>query len=226
MRARHEDKYALPADQDALLAAKAAAVMARDEHAGPNGSYLVRSLYLDDANDALLWDNLAGGEPRVKYRLRYYGDDPATLRLEKKTKQRTLGTKEQCPITAEEFAALLRGEALFLAAEADGVKRRLLTEIGMRGLTPKVIVTYAREAFTFPAGNVRVTFDRGLTSSAETDRFLTGDYAARPVYHPGASVLEIKYDELLPRHIRGVLQKESLIRTAYSKYTACRLVHL
>ena len=226
MSVRHEEKYVLPADRDALFAAKSAALLHRDVHAGPDGSYLVRSLYLDDAHDSCLWDNLAGGEPRVKYRLRYYGDDPATLRLEKKTKQRGLGKKEFCPISPGEYAALLRGEALSLVPEAEGLKRRLLAEIGMRGLAPKVIVTYAREAFTFPAGNVRITLDRGLTSSNETARFLTGDYAARPVYHLGASVLEVKYDELLPLHIRSVLQTESLIRTAFSKYTACRRVHL
>ena len=96
MSVRHEEKYALGADQDALLAAKTAALLPRDAHAGADGRYLVRSLYLDDARDALLWDNLAGGEPRVKYRLRYYGDDPATLRLEKKTNQRLLGKKEFC----------------------------------------------------------------------------------------------------------------------------------
>lgn len=226
MMLRHEDKYSLSADRDALLAAKTAAIMHRDVHADSDGSYLVRTLYLDTAHDALLWDNLAGGEPRVKYRLRYYGDDPATLRLEKKIKQRGLGRKEQCPFSPEELAALLRGEALSLAADADGIKQRLLTEIGMRALVPKVIVTYTREAFTFPAGNVRITFDRGLTSSGDTERFLSGDYAARPVFAPGASVLEVKYDELLPLFIRSTLQTEPLTRTAFSKYTACRLVHM
>ena len=226
MSMRHEDKYMLGTDLDALTAAKTAALLTRDRHAGPDGSYVVRSLYLDDAHDACLWDNLAGGEPRTKYRLRYYGDDPATLRLEKKTKLRGMGSKEHCPITPEEFEALMRGDALTPAAQAEGRKQRLLTEIAVRGLVPKVIVTYEREAFTFPAGNVRITFDRGLTSSDEITHFLTGDYAARPVYAPGASVMEVKYDELLPGFVRSVLQTEALYRTAFSKYTACRLVHL
>ena len=81
MRYRHEYKYLLSAEQDAMLAAKTSAILLRDAHAKQNGRYIVRSMYLDDAFDSLLKDNLAGGETRVKYRLRYYDSDPGTLRL-------------------------------------------------------------------------------------------------------------------------------------------------
>lgn len=225
MSLRHEYKYRISAAQSALLANKAAALMLRDPHAGPDGSYLVRSLYLDDALDTCLWDNLAGGEPRAKYRLRYYGDDLSTLRLEKKSKRRGLGVKEHCLLTPEEGRALLRGE--FPAVEnCEPLKQRLLTEAAMYGLQPKIIVTYAREAMVYPGGNVRITFDRALTSSGELDRFFSGDYAQRPVFALGESILEVKWDELFSRHITEVLQTDRLNQTAFSKYYWCRKLHL
>lgn len=226
MSARHEYKYALAADQDALLCAKAAALMPRDIHAGPAGSYVVRSLYLDDAFDSCLWDSLSGGEPRAKFRLRYYGSDAGTLRLEKKRKRDGMGRKESCRVTPGECARLLRGEPVLPAPDDAPERLRLLTEINTLGLTPKIIVTYDREAFVYPGGNVRVTFDRALTSSDDLTHFLTGDYPQRPVYAMGACVMEIKWDTLLPRHIKGALQTDGLTWTAFSKYYWCRTLHL
>lgn len=226
MTERTELKYLLSADTAALLAVKAAALMPRDAHAGSDGCYTVRSLYFDTPSDACLWESVAGGDPRAKYRLRYYGDDPASVRLEKKTKHRQLGHKDSCRLTPEELSALLRGEPVFPAPEAEPVKRRLLTEMAVRGFVPKVIVTYSREAFVYPGGNVRVTLDRALTSSHETGHFLTPGYAERPVYASGQCILEVKFDALLPRHIRDTLQTEELVRTAFSKYYHCRMLHL
>ena len=223
---RHEQKYSLDAPRAALLSAKTACVAIPDPHAGADGRYLVRSLYLDDLFDTCYRDNLRGTEPRAKYRLRYYGNDTGYLLLEKKTRMRGLCRKESCRITEEQCAAFLRGEPLCAAPEDDDTKKRLCAEVTMRALRPNTIVTYSREPYVYSAGNVRVTFDRALRSSDETDRFLQGDYRSRPVFGIGDSILEVKWDELLPKHIRGVLQLDGLTWTAYSKYCACRKFHL
>jgi hypothetical protein len=91
---------------------------------------------------------------------------------------------------------------------------------------PKVIATYERIPFVYSGGNVRITFDRKLTSSNELNRFLSGDYMERPVLAAGNSIMEVKWDEVMPRHIKDTLKLENLNWTAFSKYSMCRRFHL
>ena len=226
MRYRHEYKYRIDARQEAILRVRMAGLLQPDSHAGAGGAYIVRSLYLDDCFDSCLNDNLLGAEPRSKFRLRYYGDDPDTIRLEKKSKRAGMAQKEICPLTRGEAERLLSGGAPAPEPDAPALKKRLFTELLQRGLGPKTIVTYERVPFVYGGGNVRVTFDRMLSSSGDTERFLTRDYAARPVLPAGQSILEVKWDELLPPFIKETLQLEGLQWTAFSKYTMCRRVHL
>ena len=103
-------------------------------------------------------------------------------------------------------------------------KRRLLLELISHGMLPKVIVTYRRIPFIYNAGNVRITFDGDITSSDETSRLLTRDYRQRPVLPPGKSILEVKWDELLPLHIKSMMQLDTLQWSTFSKYYTCRLI--
>ncbi len=225
-RYRHEYKYLLTPAQEGILRLKAAAAMKPDPHTRADGSYLIRSAYLDDPDNSCLNENLAGADPRSKFRVRYYNGDTGRIRLEKKSKRRGMCLKESCALSRAECEQLLRGEVPRLEASMDREKQALLTEVRLRNLRPVTIVTYERIPFVYSGGNVRVTFDRKLSSSPEVDRFLTGDYARRPVFPLGQSLLEVKWDEVLPRHLKEILQMDSLQWTAFSKYFMCRVVHL
>ncbi len=133
--------------------------------------------------------------------------------------------KESCMITPEECEALMRGDIPDISENMPDGKRKLFTDMFVRNLLPKTIVTYERIPLIYPGGNVRVTFDKKITSSVETVRFLYGDYSQRPVLPEGKSILEVKWDELLPRHIRQLLQLEDLAWTSFSKYRICRTIH-
>ena len=225
-RYRHEYKYLLSAPQEAILRLKASAVLAPDAHALPGGSYLVRSVYLDDPENSCLQANLDGTDPRSKFRIRYYNSDPSRIQLEKKSKKRGMCLKEACPLLRGECEMLLaEGKIPPIREDMGKKKQQLLTELYLRQLKPVTIVTYERIPFVYTGGNVRVTFDRMLTSSGEIQKFLTGDYLQRPVFPLGQSLLEVKWDELLPRHIREVLQADLLQWTAFSKYYMCRMMY-
>ena len=157
-RYRHEYKYMIDARQEGILMLKARSLMQPDAHAGADGRYMVRSLYLDDPEDS-------------------------------------------------------------------AVRKRLLTEINIRGMMPKTIVTYERVPLVYSGGNVRITFDRRITSSEDLRHFLTADYTERPVLPPGQSILEVKWDELMPGFIRENLKMEDLHWLAFSKYFLCRTIH-
>ena len=223
-RFRHEYKYMIDAKQEAVLQIKAMAVMQRDSHVRADGSYLVRSAYFDDIHDTCFSENLSGSDPRSKFRIRYYNDDTGRIVLEKKNKVRSMCLKDSCSLTVEECETLLRGDAPIITDDMPEEKKRLLVEVQLRGLIPKVIVTYERVPFIY-GGDVRVTFDRKITSSKELNRFLSGDYAERPVLSCGDSILEVKWCEVMPRHIKDVLKLEGLNWTAFSKYSMCRMYH-
>lgn len=221
---RHEYKYLIDAGQRTVLLMKASAVMRRDPHASEDGSYIIRSLYFDDAADTCFYQNEAGTNPRAKYRVRFYNEDTNYIRLEKKIKRRGMTLKRSCALTREEAENLSAGTIPEIKSGMPEEKRRLLGEMNCRGLMPKVIVTYRRIPFIYPAGNVRITFDGEITSSDETSEFLTCRYRQRPVLPPGKSILEVKWDELLPLHIKRLMQLDSLQWSTFSKYYTCRLI--
>lgn len=225
-RYRHEYKYVIDARQRAILQVRARAITKVDPHAGPDGTYVVRSVYFDDMNDHSLMDNLSGADPRSKYRLRYYNHDTSRIALEKKRKYRNGCLKEASPLTEAECRALLAGSFPNIRPGDPPLKKRLLYEMQCLGLLPRVIVTYVREPFVFPAGNVRITFDSSITSSNDTAAFLTGCYAQYPVLTGGRTVLEVKWDEIMPRHIKDALYTDSLQWTQFSKYALCRMIHI
>ena len=225
-RYRHEYKYLIDAGQEGILRVRTAAILRPDPHVRSDGSYLIRSAYFDDLHDTCLEENLAGTDPRSKFRIRYYNCDTGRLTLEKKSKRRGMCLKESCSLTEGECRALLAGDTPPVSPDAPPIKKALLTELFRRGLAPKVIVTYERIPFVYEGGNVRVTFDRRLTSSNDVGRFLTGGYAQRPVLPTGHCVLEVKWDEALPRFIRDVLTLDGLTWTAFSKYYMCRRFHM
>lgn len=225
-RYRHEYKYLTDSVQEAILLIRAKGLLERDPHAGETGSYLVRSLYFDDREDTCLWENESGTDLRSKFRLRYYGTDHKRARLEKKSKIHGMTGKESCPLTEEECRLLTEGTVPDSDGQMPEQKRRLFLEMRLKHLEPKVIVTYERTPFVYPGGNVRVTFDRNISSSGEIRHFLRGDYGTRPVLAQGNHVLEIKWDEVLPLHIKAAMQLNTLIWTACSKYHMCRTYHL
>ncbi len=225
-RWRHEYKYMIDAVQDAILTVKAGGILCKDPHVREDGTYLIRSLYFDDRKDSCLAENLSGSDPRSKFRIRYYNDDTSRISLEKKSKKRGMCLKEDCRLTIDECQMLMNGCMPGITEEIASGKKCLLTELQIRGLIPRTIVTYERMPLIYSAGNVRVTFDRKITSSEDVGKFLSGDYIQRPVLPKGHSILEVKWDEIIPRHIKETLRLERLEWTAFSKYYMCRRFHL
>ena len=225
-RYRHEYKYFIDRIEEELLLMQAAGLLERDFHAGADGAYWIRSLYFDDYDDRCMYDVENGVNARSKFRIRYYNGDCIHSRLEKKQKVNGMTQKEVCSLTPEECQAFVAGKIPEITAGRSEKKRQMFLEMQLQNLRPRTIVTYERIPFVYPAGNVRVTFDRKITSSEETEHFLKGDYSERPIMAQGYSILEVKWDELLPSLIKEMLQLDSLQWTAFSKYYMCRRYHL
>ena len=219
---RHEYKYLCSSDQLTVERTRLASLLRPDPHAGPDGRYEIRSVYFDDPEDGCMRENEDGTDPRAKYRLRIYNGSDARISLERKAKLRGLTHKDAVLIPRSAAEALLAGRIPFPDPADPPLLRRMLADMQLRLLRPKVVVQYLRTPFVHEIGNVRVTLDEHIASSQATDRFFESGIPLRPILPTGQGVLEVKWDELFPTWLYQSLQLEGLQWTNFSKYYLCR----
>lgn len=219
---RHEYKYRIDAMQKAVLCLRAQGALERDSHAGADGEYLIRSLYFDSPEDACFYENENGADPREKYRIRFYNCDASRISLECKAKERGMTRKTACPITRDQCRQFMEGRIPEPEREVSAKQAAMFGRMRLKSLRPVVIVQYTRMPFVCQAGNVRVTFDDSIVSSNDIGGFLEQEIPLRSVLGMGESILEVKWDELLPSYIKGRLALDSLQWTSFSKYYLCR----
>lgn len=219
---RHEYKYRIDAGQAAILEMRVSMLLQPDPHAGESGTYLIKSLYFDDYNERCFKENEDGDDNRSKFRIRYYNDDHSCIRLEKKSKRNGMTLKESCLITEAMCREFMVGRIPQITDEMPQKMKSLFLEMQLKCLMPKIIVIYERKPYVCPIGNVRVTFDRSISASNDVLHFLEPEITIRPILAKGESVLEVKWDELLPDYIRNQLELESLRWSSFSKYYLCR----
>ncbi|MDE6406822.1 MAG: polyphosphate polymerase domain-containing protein, partial [Lachnospiraceae bacterium] len=219
---KRQYKYRIDARQKAVLQLRAQGVLERDAHAGADGEYLIRSLYFDSMEDACFFENENGDDPREKYRIRFYNCDTSRISLECKAKTRGMTKKTACPITSDQCRQFMAGGIPEPEREVSPGQAAMFTQMRLKSLRPVVIVQYTRMPFVCDAGNVRVTFDGGIASSNDIACFLQPEIPLRGVLGTGESILEVKWDELIPSYVRERLALDSLQWTSFSKYYLCR----
>lgn len=219
---RHEYKYMIDAAQKEVLRLRAKGVLERDAHVGENGEYLIRSLYFDSLEDSCFYENEDGEDPREKYRIRFYNCDISKITLECKAKRRGMTRKTACPVTEDQCRQFMAGEIPEPVREISPKQAAMFAQMRLKVLRPVVIVQYTREPYVCETGNVRVTFDDAIASSNDIARFLAPEIVLRSVLPVGRSILEVKWDELLPSYIKDRLALDSLQWTSFSKYYLCR----
>ena len=229
---RHEFKYEITMAEYLVLRQRLRILCSADSHAGPDGEYLIRSLYFDNCFDKALREKRHGTDNREKFRFRYYDGDTSFIRLEKKQKRQNLCLKVSCPVSAQDCQRIIDGDWEWLTQPAADGKSipPLLQELGFKMtsqlLRPRTIVTYRREAYVYEPGNVRITFDKQVSGSLSPADYLNPDSgengAPLTAATPGTMVLEVKYDEFLPDVIRRIIEPSLTRQESISKYAACR----
>lgn len=198
-------------------------IAAIDSHASKDKSYVVSSLYFDNYSDGSCHDNDLGIDRRFKFRIRHYNGKTDIMKLEKKHKINDKGIKTHCTLPLSEYQRLYTGEvSSLLYQETNPVLKEFCTRINNQQFRPKIIVQYERKAFISFAGNVRITLDLNCSASYQTERFLSNDMMKFPLQEKGLHLLEVKFDEFLPDHIKQALQLDMLRQTTYSKYYMSR----
>lgn len=221
MKLRHEWKHEVTAADCRVLTTRLSAVARRDAH-GQNGRYEIRSLYFDDPWDTALREKINGVNRREKFRIRYYNGDLSYICLEKKNKWNGLCGKHSVLLSAHEVQRLLEGDLNWMPDSGRPLAQELYYKMKSGGLRPKTIVDYTRDAFVFPAGNVRVTLDSNIRTGLGSTDFLNPACATIPA-GDAPIILEVKWDEFLPDIIRAAVQLPGRHTSAFSKYAACRI---
>lgn len=218
---RQELKFRVSRMDRELLLHRLSAALRPDVHA-KIGIYTVRTLYFDTVYDDALRDSLAGECEKVKYRLRMYNLDNSFLRLEKKIKEGSGGTKVGSCLTQAACEKLIRGDCAFLAETDDGFLAECYARWRSGGMRPKEIVSYTRAAFGCAEGNVRITVDSDIRACRFTDAFFEPKLGGAPVTAEDACVLEVKFDRFLPDYIPHLIGIGDREMQAFSKFALGR----
>lgn len=222
MQARHEYKHSLNYLDYQLLRTRLSAVLPHDANVNQQGEYIVRSLYFDTPHDKALREKIDGVDRREKFRIRNYNYDTSYIKLEKKSKARSLCYKQSVRISAAEVAALIQGNLDWMPNDNRPLIVELYSKMAAQRLQPKSIVEYIREPFTCAAGNVRITLDRAIKTALSATDFLN---AHLPTIAAGNEMvlLEVKYDAFIPQHLVDLLALPARRAGACSKYALSRI---
>ncbi len=198
------------------------ALLMSDEHAGPIGDYWIRSLYLDDVKASAYWEKITGASDRKKYRIRIYDGSDAVIKLECKEKHGSCIRKRSTSISRDTYESLIQGDYSVLAQYEDPLCHEVLSMANRNGLSPSVVVDYDREAYVYPVSNVRLTFDKNLHAAVESSDIFDLDMMSLPVFPDQSVILEVKYDEFLPRYLADIVSNTRGTKIALSKFCLCR----
>jgi len=217
---RHELKYVISPAQYFLLKTRLTPFLQVDRYAGADGNYFIRSIYFDSDEYRALEEKVCGTDSRRKYRLRFYNGNAIECNLECKIKKGTRIDKTQTELTPEQVQQVLTGKIELGQEVPEGPLGELAVLQKREHFHPVVVVDYLREAYVYPASNVRITFDKEIAGS-RVEGCLEKKRTLANILPTGYMVLEVKYDEYLPEHISNLIASIRPVQTAASKYVMC-----
>lgn len=217
---RHEYKYYVNPCDCEILSRRLGRVMKKDPHTREDGTYVIRSLYFDNADNSALMEKINGVNPRSKFRIRAYNGDDSFISLEKKVKVGEMTQKLSARLTREELDKIIAGDTDWMLDDGRGVVAELYVKMKTQSLRPNTIVEYTRTPFIYEPGNVRVTLDRSIRTGINSfDLF-------HPIQYTPAQkldILEVKYDDFLPDIVKYMINPINYDRQSASKYEICRI---
>jgi hypothetical protein len=239
---RHEEKYLLSEAAFQRFYYQLRPVLAPDSHAippagagdglwqqqrppasfdlDPYPAYHIRSLYWDTYEQHGLFEKLAGIDARHKFRIRIYNHQDQVIHLEKKIKRGDLTRKLATHLTREQTDRLLAGDSAVLL-EVPGLGEEMYGDIRTRLLAPRLLVDYIRVPLVWTPGNVRITFDRQLATGLYRTDLFDPDAGLQPILLEGQTILEVKYDRIMPDFICDLLPLGGASVMSISKYVLC-----
>lgn len=224
---RQERKFLLSVQQKMRFEAQLDALLHPDQHNGPTGSYLVRSLYFDTLGERDFLEKMDGVENRRKIRLRIYAADSPAAFLEMKQKQGSNQLKRSLRMDMGEAKRLVEGDYGLLLSMKDSFAAECYAVMKRDTYIPKTIVEYHRKAYVMPENSIRITLD-GQIRALEGHPYSFFDISPSlyPVMEPWKVILEVKYNHFLFSYIRDIIRSCNQSELSVSKYCLARRLTL
>lgn len=220
---RYELKFLLNDKYAEILQYRMSLLMEpEDESHVIDGKYLVRSLYFDDVYNTAYYEKMDGLCFRKKFRIRFYNMDSSYIVLELKGKDGNLTYKKSDIITIDEYNFII-------SKEYDKIKigdRKILGEFidmcKLKNLIPSIIVDYERVVYTYPIEDVRITFDSSISSGQYDYDLFNKDMLLFDVLDRNMVVMEVKFNNYIPKVINDIIKTVPSSRISLSKFTLCK----
>jgi SPX domain protein involved in polyphosphate accumulation len=192
--------------------------------AQPTNRYLVRSLYFDTFDYRLFHQKMSGDSDRAKFRFRTYpfGDEYLhDVRVELKIRQGNYSIKKSVFVSIDEYEHFLATR--HWQAVKDPITIAFERQMLRQSLRPVVLVEYEREGYQPRLkSNLRITFDHQVRGSHARNLFPEKSFY-RYLY-PRSVILEIKFNDTLPKWLVALVREHGLKVIANSKYTQSVLI--
>lgn len=233
---RFEFKYIL----DPVTARKAELFIQRAgmsvDPAAPHGSYIVTSLYFDNALQSDYYDKSGGFIHRRKVRVRTYShgsDLTGNVWFEIRERYDAMTRKIRYALSSSEWEKFVSSPAGFLRAASPDVKQGLwpiVREVILGNKRPEVLVRYSRRPYVgiFGGESTRITFDSRLEAHParavgsrygicrKPDLWYPADYWVS--IEQNRVIMEVKFTRSLPGWFPELIRFLELERVSISKY--------
>lgn len=218
---RHEVKYMINKVDYEQLKSKLTHIMGMDGHTKDLGFYHIRSLYFDDHYGRAYYEKEDGVFQRKKYRIRIYNHSDHLIRLELKEKFDKYISKESTVISKATYEKIIANQLTHEDVKENSLLLKFYVEVRTNRLKPRIIVDYIREPFVNKQGNVRITFDRHLQTVLWGKDLFSDELGLYSVIGPEQMILEVKYNDYIPRFIDQTLSMYHQQIMSASKYVMC-----
>ena len=202
---RYELKHLISYGEYAYLQSLLSIVLQADKHAKKSGDYYIRSLYFDTPYDKDYVEKIIGVCDRKKIRLRIYDINDEQVKLEIKNRFNQYMLKESVTINRQMVSKLIEGRYEELLTIDHKIANKAFVFLHKDFYLPSVIVDYEREAYICPINSIRITFDKNIRMSSMVKDFFSPNIPMVDVLGEKKVVLEIKYDSMIPKHLRDIL---------------------
>ena len=227
---RYERKYLLdPSAKDAVIRAMEGR-MKIDMY----GRSTIRNIYFDTSGYELIRRSLQGPEYKEKLRIRSYRQvgarEDVFVELKKKYKGIVYKRRIEVPAFQAMDWLIAGGEKPENCMDPEQPNfRQIRDEIDYflrryegSGLSPKVFLSYEREAYAPVKGrqeDIRVTFDTNILAR-DHDLQLSSAVYGDPVLEKDLTVMEVKVpkDGAIPMWLARAFSENGIVRSSFSKY--------
>lgn len=235
-RSRYEYKYKINNEMTPVIRDYCRPYTTVDPHLKEikQNKYTVRSIYFDTPELDFYYEKMDGLKIRKKLRIRTYNEmnDFAFLEIKRKFVNSIAKERSKLPfLVIERLISTMEDSAIEYPQNdynARLVSGKFVYNLLKKGLLPVLLVVYEREAYVgLKDDRERLTIDTDVRATPEPD---LGDILNTKNFVPtikDASILELKFDEIMPQWMKNLVREFGLKKESISKYClgidACQL---